>query len=81
MKASTSSAEDTPCRAKNSWKGSTTASRRVRGAASVTAGSRTISVMTMPGSMNSEVIMNTMSHGMRSARISDSDPGTRPEMR
>ncbi len=65
----------------NSWNGSTTASRSVLGAAPVAAGSRTTSVITRPGSRNNAVITNTDGHGMRSARISASDPGTRLLMR
>ena len=35
----------------------------------------------MPGSMKAPVIQNTCVQGKRSARISDSEPGTRPAMR
>ena len=65
----------------NSRNGSTTASRSVFGAAAVAAGSRTASVIASPGSMNSAVTKNTDGHGIRSARISDSEPGIRLEMR
>ena len=55
--------------------------RSVFGAAAVAAGSRTTSVITRPGSRKSAVMMNTDVHGMRSARISASEPGTRLEIR
>ena len=35
----------------------------------------------MPGSMNSAVIQNTWPQGSWSARISESEPGTRPATR
>ncbi len=66
-----------PWRVMNSWKGSTTASRKVLGG-DARCGSLTISVIAMPGNMNSAVTMNTMLHGRWSARISDSEPGTSP---
>ena len=81
MNSSTSSASFQPERWMNSRKGSTTASRSVLGAAAVASGSRTTSVITSPGSRNSAVTMNTVDHGMRSARISASEPGTRLEIR
>ena len=78
MKASTSSAERSPWRPKNSRKGSTTASRRVRGARAAATGSRTSRVISRPGAMNSAVITNTCGHGRRSASTSARLPGTRP---
>ena len=65
----------------NSRNGSTTASRSDFGAARVAAGSLTTSVIARPGSRKSAVMTNTDGHGMRSARISASEPGTRLEMR
>ena len=63
MNAITSSAPAQPSRWMNSRNGSTIASRRLRGGAPTTSGSRTSSVITMPGSMNAPVIANTTSHG------------------
>ena len=37
--------------------------------------------MTIPGSMNAAVIQYTLDHGRWSARISDSAPGIRLEIR
>jgi hypothetical protein len=44
-------------------------------------GSSTSSTITMPGTMKAAVIQKTCAQGSRSARISDSDPGTRPAIR
>jgi len=65
----------------NSRNGSTTASRSVFGAAAAAAGSRTTRVIARPGSMKRAVTKNTDGHGIRSARISDSEPGMRLEIR
>jgi hypothetical protein len=81
MKARIISASLSPARLMNSWKGSTTASRKVFGALPATSGSRAKSASSMPGSMNSAVMTKTCSQGRRSARISESEPGTSPAMR
>ena len=52
-----------PLRVMNSWNGSTTASRSVRGRPVTSSGSRTTSVSAMPGSMNSAVIEVDDDHG------------------
>ncbi len=81
MKSNTSSASFHPARVMNSWKGSMTASRNVRGAPCDSCGSSTISVIAAPGSMNNAVTTNTDDQGSKSERISASDPGTRLEIR
>ena len=80
MKQTTSSACDHPARLINSRNGSTMASANVCGGTAAT-GSRTSSVITSPGSMNSAVTRNTDDHGTRSATISATEPGTRLEIR
>src|SRR5262249_5966055 len=64
MKPSTNSAPRQPSRRMNSRNGSTIASRRFFGGLPCTSGSRTTSVIAMPGSMNAAVTMNTVAHGM-----------------
>ena len=54
------------------------ASRMVFGGEPYTLGSLISKVHTRPGSMKAAVIQKTGCHGMRSARISDSAPGTMP---
>ncbi len=81
MNSSTPSAVRHPLRVTNSWNGSTTASRSVRGRPLTSPGSRTASVIAIPGSMKSAVTRYTLDHGIRSARISASAPGTRLEIR
>ncbi len=76
MKPSTSSALRQPPRARNSRNGRITASRRFLGGAPCISGSRTSSVIAMPGSMKAAVTMNTRVQGRWSERISDSEPGT-----
>jgi hypothetical protein len=63
MNDSTSSAWSQPERRTNSRNGSTTASSSVFGGAPYAGGSSTRSVVTIPGSMNSAVTMNTVDHG------------------
>ena len=76
MKPSTNSAPRQPSRWMNSLNGCTIASRRFFGGVPCTSGSRTTSVMIMPGSMNAAVTMKTVVHGRWSDRISASEPGT-----
>jgi hypothetical protein len=53
----------------------------VRGVPAAARGSFTSRVIATPGNMKSAVTKNTTLHGRRSARISDSEPGTSPAMR
>ena len=66
-----------PFRPKNSLNGSTTASLIVLGGADLSLGSVIKIVRIIPGIINKPVIVNTNSQEKKSAKIKDSEPGTK----
>ena len=81
MKNSAKAPGRQPTRWKYSLNGVVSVSRNVRGWGPTCSGSVTLSDSRMPTPMNAAVIQNTQIQGRMSAKIRDSDPGTRLAMR